>query len=91
MGIDALDLRYRLEKTFDMRLSDDEFYGLFRRLGDPTAGQLKSFIADKLQALERGTEPFLQERVWRCIADALFIDVEEIQPESRLISDLRME
>ncbi len=48
MGIDALDINFRLEKTFDVTLSKEDFTGLLRD-GDVTVGDLYDLLLKKLQ------------------------------------------
>jgi len=48
MGLDLLDIHYRMEKAFGIRLSPEDFQGLVRD-GDVTVGDLYHFILRKLQ------------------------------------------
>jgi acyl carrier protein len=56
MGIDLLDVVFRLEKRFAIRIRRGEFVELFdrRRPGDATAGEVAAFVLGKLPQPRRG-------------------------------------
>ncbi|MBC8108076.1 MAG: hypothetical protein H7Z14_15935 [Anaerolineae bacterium] len=98
MGIDALDLAFRLEKAFCVKLPKRDWNRLYfsdeqlthKRLPrvDPTIGEIHLRFCKIL--IERGaTVPTDSwDRVLQCVAECLSIPKAEIRKESRFIADL---
>ncbi len=49
MGLDILDLMYRLERRFGIKISRDDFFKLFNKNAPPdvTAGELFDFVRSR--------------------------------------------
>jgi acyl carrier protein len=64
MGIDLLDVTFRIEKSFDIDLSKEEFFGLERDY-DIIVGDLYGLILQKLHLREVGRfDVRLNEQLW---------------------------
>jgi acyl carrier protein len=94
MGLDALEIRFRLEKRFGIEIRGPRLNVVFQ-----TAGSLSEFVWQKLQGPSVteppvGAERFTREECWAevrdILADVLVIKPDQICPESRLIDDLGM-
>ncbi|HEX7380164.1 MAG TPA: hypothetical protein VF278_23790 [Pirellulales bacterium] len=80
MGLDLLDVRFRLEKTFHIDIGNDEFLGLLRNQ-DILIGDLYEFILRKLQLRDSGRHSFrLNQFLW-CEMNAALSRATETPPE----------
>ena len=106
MGIDYLDIMFRLEKEFHIEIDRVKFYEyLVDRYTDESLHQaiekypVRDFrvqdLVDFVTRIVLERNPTENERVFsrvtRCIADALFCDEREIGWESWFAKDLGME
>jgi len=93
MGIDLLDISFRIEREFGVRpkMQDLVFPETSRRIHDPTAGELFEFLLRSLPASELDTRP-ADEEIWRrlqlIIADVCYIPPTAVIPTARLHADL---
>jgi len=96
MGIDLLDISFRIEREFGVRLEmrDLVFPEQREKIQDPTAGQLFEFLLRSLPDLEHAARP-TDEDLWRrlqlIIADVCFIPPTAVIPTARLWADLGCE
>jgi hypothetical protein len=94
MGLDLLDLMYRLERSFQVKLRRDAFFGLLGKCEPPDikAGELYEFV----RALMPGdgvVDPDMDAGVlWamfqRDVSDALGVDTSAVTKDSWLIREL---
>src|SRR6476661_6859762 len=64
MGVDALDLVFRIEKAFEIKLSKQEFLSLVKDQ-DVVVGDLYDLVLAKLQLCDVGRNDFgLNFRLW---------------------------
>ncbi len=96
MGIDLLDIRFRLEKRFNIALIREQFdvdlWELAHRRQPPdfTAGEIYELL---LQELKRQNRDVPENSWWLfcfCVSEALGLDAREIQPDSLMEADLGM-
>jgi acyl carrier protein len=94
MGLDALEIRFRLEKQFGIEIRGPGLNEAFH-----TAGGLAELVWQKLQGPSvtdrpTGAEQFTREECWQdvreVLADVLVIKPDQIRPDSHLIDDLGM-
>ncbi|HSI33891.1 MAG: hypothetical protein ACAI43_14930 [Phycisphaerae bacterium] len=95
MGIDFLDIVFRLEKEFSIKLPraalfwTDAEMRLRRRERPPlTAGLLHRQLVEFLSRNRLDVPADSWERVRKCLSAALGVKEDEIRPDSRLIEDL---
>ena len=94
MGIDLLDLAFRLERQFGVRVSPDQFSKLAMRndppdirvgdLFDLLRGEVPRFGILDLELDAHSLWPIYQ----RAISDALGVDLDEVTNDKGLIHDL---
>jgi acyl carrier protein len=94
MGLDALEIRFRLEKRFGIEIRGPGLNVAFH-----TAGSLAELVWQKLQETlvtkrPTGAEQFTREECWEgvreVLADVLVIKPDQIRPDCHLIDDLGM-
>lgn len=94
MGIDALDIVFRLERTFEIKIPRGE---LFYRDGeisdrhkwfDITIGEIHVRLCELLRNRALPIPSDSWELVTRCIGEALHVPPTVIRPEHRLVEDL---
>lgn len=83
MGVDPLDIMFRIEKTFQIKVSKDDFLGLVRD-NDVTAGDLYDLLLEKLQIGDVGRYDYgLNLRLWsqmqRLLHSVTRVPLEQIQ------------
>lgn len=93
MGVDLLDIRFRIEREFGVRLEmrDLVFPEQSEKIHDPTAGQLFEFLLRSLPVSEHAAKP-TDEELWHrlqlIIADVCYIPPTAVIPTARLHADL---
>jgi acyl carrier protein len=92
MGIDFLDLVFRLEKRYNLILDTGEWERLTanRVNKDITAGEVQFVVGLALRDVGRPVPRSLWNGVRLTLADTLGVKVSRIKPESRLVKDLGM-
>ncbi|MEX0717933.1 MAG: hypothetical protein WD066_15165 [Planctomycetaceae bacterium] len=97
MGIDFLDIRFRLEKRFEVRLdrhSETALLATFEAASpeerDFTAGALHDWICEECRRAGRPVPTSSWTRVKLTLAEVLLIAPHEIRRDSRLVRDLGM-
>ncbi len=94
MGVDLLDIVFRLERTFLIRIRRDEFLQLLER-GQPAdirVGRLYDYVHAK--AVHAGVldEDLDADIIWamfrRALSDSLGVEPDEVSKDRRLIHDL---
>ena len=94
MGIDLLDVAFRLERRFGVRISRDQFSKMVLRSDPPDiiVGELFELIRNEIPRAEVLDLDLDSGAVWpifqREISDALGVDLEEVTKEKGLIHDL---
>jgi hypothetical protein len=90
-GIDWLDIVFRLEREFGVRLTGTDFaqFSAHERI-TLTAGQLWKVVAGKRQNGGNNRPKDGWERVVTTLGEALNVDSERVLPSSRLYADLGM-
>lgn len=80
MGIDALDIIFRLEQAFDVKIMRGRVYsseevnsGFKSPAGDVTVGEIHQRICDLLREMKLPVPQDSWRRVTQCIGDALKI------------------
>ncbi|MCA9068990.1 MAG: hypothetical protein KDA84_08710 [Planctomycetaceae bacterium] len=92
MGVDWLDIQFRLERRFDIKLNRMDLERLWdEERQDLTAGDLLSLVSDTLQTQNRKVSFSAWTRVRLEVAIALGVSPQKIHRESWLIADLGME
>jgi hypothetical protein len=94
VGVDLLDIVFRLERTFSIKIQREEFIGLIEtdRTPDIRVGRLFDFVHDK--AIHAGVfdEDLDTDLIWamfrRALSDSLGVEEEEIGKDKRIIHDL---
>jgi hypothetical protein len=96
MGIDALDIVFRLEKAFDVRIPAETLYWsdtqrlkrFANRMSSVTVADVHQRVCDLLVEMKLPVPDDSWERVTRCIGGALSIPPSTLRPGDRLIEDL---
>ena len=94
MGIDILDINFRLEKAFSLRMPWGQLVWREQNRDkhhiriDPTVGEIYLYICEMLRGKEIPIPEDSWDRVVRCISDALGVDRSNIHPHSHLVKDL---
>jgi hypothetical protein len=88
MGMDALDIVFRIEKNFQVKVSKDDFLGLVRD-NDVTAGDLYSLLLQKLHLTNSGRHDYgLNLELWaemqRLLYCVTLVPIEQIQLQTPL-------
>lgn len=92
MGVDWLDIRFRLERRFDVRIELTDFAHLRGRdRADLTAGELFEVVCRRIRATGRDVPPSAWNGVRLELAQALNVSPLGIRRESWLVADLGME
>ncbi len=92
MGVDWLDIRWRLERQFDIKFEHSDFAHIWdsgRR--DITAGELFDVVYTRLQSEGRPIPFSGWNRVRLELAHALVVPPQTIRRENLLVADLGME
>jgi hypothetical protein len=92
MGIDLLDIVFRLEKRFDLKIvnADWEDLGAKRKPWDVTAGEVHFLVAAILTEAGRPVPRSCWNGVRVCLSGALCVPPRDIKEDSWLIRDLGM-
>ncbi len=94
MGIDLLDVAFRLERRFGVKISRDQFSQMAMRNDPPdiTAGQLFDFIRGQVPQVGVLDLDLDADALWpmyqRELSDALGIELEEITKDKGFIHEL---
>jgi hypothetical protein len=94
MGIDLLDLAFRLERKFSVQVSRDQFLKLAMRNDPPDirVGDLFDFLPDEVPRFGVLDLQLDADILWpiyqRAISDALGVDLEEVTKDKGLVHDL---
>ena len=94
MGVDLLDVVFRLERTFHIEISRSEFIALFDGNGpsDISAGSLFELVRSKAIRTDAFDEDLDAEILWlmfrRALSDSLGVDSEDITKDRWLIREL---
>jgi len=100
MGMDLLDLVFRLEREFDVELSHDSFAVLVRNAVKATQPgeaidievvDIMVWVADRLHAEGKPVPPDLFPRIRVHICDVLGVGEDQVTKRARLVADLGME
>jgi hypothetical protein len=91
-GVDWLDVVYRVEREFGVRLSAADFAGIpaHARIS-LTAGQLWEVVVTKLRLVDKVPPPDGWGRLVRALSEALCVKPKRVEPGSRLYADLGMQ
>ncbi|MBX3414599.1 MAG: acyl carrier protein, partial [Pirellulales bacterium] len=77
MGLDLLDIRFRVERSFGIKISDDEFLGMVRD-NDITVGDLYTFILQRLNFRDVGRfDLAINRRLWTELQEVLSLVIGE--------------
>jgi len=92
MGIDALDIVFRIEKRYNVKVDMQDWVELanHRTPGDLTAGELHFLIGASLQESNQPVPRSLWNGLRVILAQSLAVSPQKIKPESWLIKDLGM-
>jgi hypothetical protein len=94
MGLDILDLVFRLERTFHVKIRREEFSQQFDKNSPPdiNVGELFEFVRGKALSTDAFDEDLDAEVMWlmfrRDISDSMGVDVEEITKDRWIIREL---
>jgi hypothetical protein len=94
VGVDLLDLVFRLERTFCIRIGRDEFLQLIEggKTADIRVGRLFDYVHAKAVHSSVFDEDLDTELIWamfrRALSDSLGIEAEELTKDKGLIHDL---
>jgi acyl carrier protein len=97
MGVDLLDIHFRLEKALGIRLPRTSLYwtrqereagSLYVGKRDVTAGEVHVNLCETLAELGHEVPANSREIVRACLGEALGFAPEEVKPEHLLIRDL---
>jgi hypothetical protein len=94
MGIDLLDLAFRLERQFGVKVSRDQFLTLAMRNDPPDikVGDLFDFLRDEVPRFGVLDLQLDADILWpvyqRAISDALGVDLEEVTKDKGFVHDL---
>lgn len=94
MGVDLLDVLFRLERVFGVRIARADFLKLFHRHRPPdaTVGELFDLVASHARhagvADEELDAAFFWPRFRQVLADALGLDPDEIAKDRWFFRDL---
>jgi len=101
MGMDLLDIKFNLEREFDIRIDDECIHDLIMNgnTASPPKGAITDFMVSDLVRLVVSTHNKLNlqlpsdltERVVAKISDSLSIPTEGIRVDSWLVADLGAE
>lgn len=90
MGIDTLDIIFRLEKRFDIKIPRNMLFEEpwnWRR-GDLQVGQLHEQVCSRLKQLGWPIPRSSWHRVKLCVAESLGVELRKVRPESWLFKEL---
>lgn len=90
MGVDALDLVFRLEKSFEIKLPHTDKNELFDVPVGVCAGHVHDFICKRLSEVGRPIPYSSWHRVQLCISRAVGVPPQRVKRDSRLVKDLGM-
>ena len=91
MGLELLDLTFRLENVFGIKLKNGSLESFFTRQGikyDLTVGDLHEWVCEELRSQGRPVPYSSWRRLKRCISEALGVHMKEFRPQSRWRQDL---
>lgn len=91
MGVDWLDIRFRIERRYGVRFERDDFtHRPNIRTNDITAGELFAVVAEKLQASGRRVPASCWNGVRLEVGEALSVSPLTIRSGTLLIAELGM-
>ncbi len=90
MGIDFLDLTFRIEKLLGVTLDNDDWFesAKGRARGDMTAGELHFLVGVKLREAELPVPWSCWTRVRVAVAETAGVPIHEVKRDSWLCEDL---
>lgn len=93
MGMDALDMAWRLEKAFGITWFKEDYDRCVAQRRDPsgddlTAGDIDAFVRTKLREANLPIPPSTWHRVQKVLGDVTGAKLAKIRPESHLRRDL---
>lgn len=94
MGVDLLDVVFRLERTFLIRIRRDEIFQLIERTqpADIRVGRLYDYVHAKAVHAGVFDEDLDATVIWamfrRALSDALGVEPDEVSKDRKLIHDL---
>jgi hypothetical protein len=96
MGIDGLDIIFRLERAFNVTIPAGRIYwsdeqrrlNKFDRRTTVTVGEMHHRMCDLLREMKHSVPDNSWDRVAKCVGDALQVAPTSIKPQDRLIEDL---
>lgn len=94
MGVDLLDVVFRLEKTFGVKIDREEFLALFDRghPSDITVGDLFECVKNKALLTNAFDEDLDAELLWlmfqKAISDSLGVELDEVIKDRGVIREL---
>ena len=92
MGVDLLDVTFRVEDQFGVKLDNSDWESLFghRTTFDVSAGELHFLVGAKLGEAGKPVPRSCWNGIRLVLAKTLGIPPNRIKPESRLVRDLSM-
>jgi acyl carrier protein len=93
VGLDWLNMTFRLEKRFQIKIKPGEYGVLARRKNreDFTVGELHAFVCRKIKRTGRSVPTDSFEQLKDVLVDTLAVDREEVKPETWFREELRPE
>ncbi len=94
MGVNLLDIVFRLERTFTIRIGRDEIFQLLEvgKTADIRVGKLFNYVHAKAVHAGVFDEDLDADLIWamfrRALSDALGIEAEEVCKDKRIIHEL---
>jgi acyl carrier protein len=82
MGLDLVELVYRVEEEFDIQMSDEDAALI------TTTGQLIDYLMARPELAGLRTRDTVAEEVWQIVEDELGVDRKNFNEDSRLIEDM---
>ena len=101
MGIDVLDIKFNLEREFDITFDDHLIVELFKDRNpeappsyartDIRVSQLIDLVAKTLARTGRNFESDMTARIRMQVSESLSIPLEHVRPDSWIVADLGAE
>jgi hypothetical protein len=96
MGIDILDLFFRLERTFGVKIGREESLDLLRTSDPPdvTAGELFAFVREKVRSAGTSVldDELDSDALWpifqRALSDSLGVERDEVTKDRWVLREL---